>query len=308
MNRLKSHGGENLNLTTTIKKLQQQIHVLGDTEYSTVQQRLSLLNQLSQFELGRFLILNRGINGYWTDYILTYPKRGKITGLSSDHSPLTALEQFILDKAPVIQATQERFTQFLRQNQRQVANDHHLACIPSGLMGELLYLDYRNIKQIQLTGIDFDTETLKQSEALAQQYHLDAYTCYQRHDAWQLPFQGSFDLISSNGLNIYEPDPQKVSELYQSFFTALKPQGKLVTSFLTPPPGAQSTGEWQLEKIDKTALATQYTIFAEILAAKWQCFMSSQQMIAILEKIGYSDVEVFPDTAHIFPTIIAYKP
>jgi chemotaxis methyl-accepting protein methylase len=37
-----------------------------------------------------------------------------------------------------------------------------------------------------------------------------------------------FDLISSNGLNIYVKDKEQVIALYQKFFDALKPGGTLV--------------------------------------------------------------------------------
>ena len=56
---------------------------------------LNLLDQLAAFELGRFLLGHRGLNGYWTAYlILQGPHR-------QDLSPL---EQWILHRAPVFRA------------------------------------------------------------------------------------------------------------------------------------------------------------------------------------------------------------
>lgn len=46
----------------------------------------------------------------------------------------------------------------------------------------------------------------------------------------------TFHLIASNGLNIYEPEDDRVIQLYRGFHDALKPGGVLITSALTPPP------------------------------------------------------------------------
>lgn len=64
---------------------------------------LKLLDELSQFELGRFLLKNQGLNGYWTSYIILHgPKQ----------TTLCELENWLLNKSPVIKATQERFRIF----------------------------------------------------------------------------------------------------------------------------------------------------------------------------------------------------
>lgn len=45
-----------------------------------VKYQLELLEQLSQFDFGRYLLQNQGINGYWSHYMLTYPWEGRQTG------------------------------------------------------------------------------------------------------------------------------------------------------------------------------------------------------------------------------------
>jgi len=52
-----------------------------------VEQQLEILKELTNFELGRFLIVNRGLNGHWTDYILKHLQKEKISGLNSDGIP-----------------------------------------------------------------------------------------------------------------------------------------------------------------------------------------------------------------------------
>jgi len=126
-------------------------------------------------------------------------------------------------------------------------------------------------------------------------------------DAWKMTFKNEFDLISSNGLNIYEPDDERVTQLYQAFYNALKPGGKLVTSFLTPPPTLSNSCEWDMAAINQADLLKQKIIFVDILEAKWQCFRTSTQTQLRLESVGFEQIEFIYDKARLFPTVIAYK-
>jgi hypothetical protein len=69
-----------------------------------------------------------------------------------------------------------------------------------------------------------------------------------------LPFEDEFTLLISNGLNVYEPDDEKVTELYQQFFKALMLGGILVTSFLTPSPNIDPNYEWDMSQINSEDL------------------------------------------------------
>lgn len=46
----------------------------------------------------------------------------------------------------------------------------------------------------------------------------------------ELKEKNAFDVITSNGLNMYESDPDRLVALYRRFFEALKP-GNLVAQF-----------------------------------------------------------------------------
>lgn len=293
--------------TSNPTKLLQRIEAIRNrilkTEKSNrlAQKKLAFLEQLSVFEFGQFLIQNSGINGYWTQYMLTHP-----------WNPLNRckneVEAFLLEKSPSILATQERFSIFLKENQSEVANNAKLACIPSGMMGELLYLDYADIDSIELVGIDYDQDTLKDAEELAKEKRLFQFTHFLQEDAWAMTVENEFDLISSNGLNIYEPDDERVTKLYQKFFNALKPQGKLVTSFLTPPPSGDLLCEWNMDVISREDLSLQKIIFSDILQAKWQCFRTTEQTEKQLLSVGFEKIQFIQDKANIFPTVIAVKP
>ncbi len=302
-----SHSISNEPLEVILTKLETKIKQQGDQPNFSIEDQLQILSQLAEFDLGRFLLQAQGLNGYWTHYLLTYPWFGKKTGKSHDGKPLTTLERFCLERSPVALATQQRFEIFLKENQKQVKNHAVLACIPCGMMGELLYLDYSYIDDIKLVGVDYDPDTLKDAQQLAERQNLSHFLQLLQKDAWNQGLHEAFDLISSNGLNIYEPDHEKVQALYNEFYKALKPEGKLVTSFLTHPPGLSDHCEWAFSKINQDDLLLQKIIWADIIGVKWQCFRSSEQTKWQLESAGFTDVQFIYDEAKIFPTVTAYK-
>lgn len=306
-NRLLSHEVTPESLEKTLQMVTQRIKAEGDKSYITIQDQLELLNQLKDFDFGRYLLQNQGLNGYWTHYMLTHPWHGRITGKNNRGNTMPPLERFILDKSPVFVATQQRFALFLRENQTQVKNNAKLASIPCGMLGELLYLDYSGINNIELFGIDYDQNALLDAEILAKDRNLTRFLKLMQQDAWNLNFDNEFDLISSNGLNIYEPADDKVTELYQQFYQALKPNGKLVTSFLTFPPSPNEPCEWDLTKVNRDDLLLQKIIVFDIIAAKFQCYRSTEKTRTQLETVGFKDIQFIYDEAKIFPTITAFK-
>lgn len=295
-----SHEANPEDLAVLLDKKKKTIIATYGEKSSVTHEYLGMLTQLSQFDFGGFLLQNRGINGYWTHYMLTQP---------DEKNPVyaNAVEKFILSQSPSVLATQERFKIFLRENQKSVKNTSELACIPSGMMGELFYLDFSNIDDISLVGIDYDKQTLEDAKELAIKRDLLKWSQFSCKDAWSFDIEEQFDLISSNGLNIYESDDEKVTALYAKFYKALKTGGKLVTSFLTPPPSIADVCEWNMEKISPEDLNKQKIIFSDILEVKWQCYRTTEQTREQLASVGFSELCFYPDKANIFPTVVAFK-
>lgn len=304
--RLISHAVAPETLAETLKKITLRLQQNTDQSIFTAEQKLDYLKQLSEFDFGRHLLLNQGVNGYWTHYMLTHPWFGRKTQRNNRNEALSPLETFILDAAPIMLATQERFEIFLKENQKQVKNAARLASIPCGMGGELLYLDYSKIDNIKLIGIDYDINTFKDALTLAEERNLNQFTQFIQTDAWDLNFENQFDLISSNGLTIYERDPARVTALYAKFYKALNHGGKLVTSFLTPPP-TMPHSEWNMANINISNMHLQKLLFVDILAAKFQCYQTTEQTQNQLESVGFRDIEFIYDSARIFPTVLAFK-
>jgi SAM-dependent methyltransferase len=288
-------------LEVASQKIRKQIIERGDLPQVTTKRQLALLDQIAACEIGKFLIERGGLNGYWTHYIVTYPNL-------SVKPKMNEVEDFLLNRAPTCLATQQRFQIFKQELQKRLFEGANLASIPSGLMTELIELDFSQIENFTLTGIDLDGETIAQGKKLAKEYGLMSHCQFFQKDAWNLEFEDHFDLITSNGLSIYEPDDEKVTALYKEFFKALKPGGSLITSFLTPPPIPGRVTEWNLAKVKPEDALLQKIILSDILGCKWQAFRSSQTVKIQLERAGFEAIELIHDEASIFPTVVARKP
>jgi SAM-dependent methyltransferase len=276
--------------------------------YATVDYQLELLEQLTQFDLGRFLLEQGGLNGFWTDYAIRHPSVGRLSGVNNESKPFSSLESFLLNRAPTALATQQCFEIVKKEIQKFIADGITFASIPCGLMADLLELDYSNVSKFSLVGIDVDLESFKRAEHVAKEKKLFNHCEFIAKDAWDLKIDNEFDLITSHGLNIYESSEERVVSLYRQFFNALKPQGRLITSFLTPPPGLQIKTEWNLDKVHLPDAQLQKLLFVDILEGKWQFFRSAEQSTQQLKNAGFIDIEIIYDEAHIFPTIVAIKP
>eukprot|EP00808_Paulinella_micropora_P008805 g33422.t1 len=282
----------------------------GDLPHASVAEQLDILEGLTGFDIGRFMLVNRGWNGFYTHYALTHPWQRRKSGVGLDGKPLSKWERFFLDECPLVRATQERFEHFLRENQKAVVPGARLVCVPSGMLGELLYLDFSKLSpkdQVSLVGSDLDRVTFRDAANLAAEIKLppQVHVSFQQCDAWKLSQslgQGQFDLLSSNGLAIYEPDDQKVCALYGEFYKALKPGGVLVTSFFT------TEEEWDKSQVDSEALRKQRIMLGDVLGVGFLNLRSESVTREQLAQVGFTDVRLLNDRAHIMPTIVARKP
>ena len=249
-----------------------------------------ILKQLSEFDLGKFLLKRKGLDGYWTSYIIN-------KGFGKND--LSSLENWILFKAPVVKATRERFGIFQTVSKKYLKDKAVLASIPCGLMDDLLTLDFDPILTLKFFGIDLDDGSLKLAKKNAKK-HEKNLSIFLKRNAWDLNISEEFDLITSNGLNIYEPNEERVINLYKEFFKALKPKGILITSFLTP--------HMVWKNYNQEDLLKQKAIFSDIIQARWQVFRKEDEMRIHLEKAGFRVLEVLYDSQEMFPTIVAQKP
>lgn len=295
MSKIISHNTDPLALDDAVREIRARL-----ASYDNVSELNEILDELCTFEFGRYLIMSRGgWNGYWTWYAITRPQR--------DEPYSCQLEEFIFTRAPTVLATRERFGIFQTLVQNEVIDEASLASVPCGVMGDLLSLDLRDVRNVTLTGIDLDPESLELAGQLAHSNGLADRVHLQQGDAWQLDAANAFDMITSNGLNVYEPDDSSVTELYRSFHRALRPGGCLITSFISPPPALTDDCEWDMDVIDASDLELQRKVLIDVLEAPWACYRTEATTRAQLEEAGFRMVEVYWGSSRIFPTVTAIK-
>ena len=261
---------------------------------------VELLNQLSGFELGKFLLKNGGLNGYWISYVCMHPYKGRITNRNQSGQLMSDLESFLLNKAPQFLATQERFVIFQKILREIIQPNNLVASIPSGLMDDLLTLRGK-IENVTAYGIDLDHDSLEKAIFNYQTVSADPlYNTFtvktELRDAFDLQCENRFDIITSNGLNIYINDDDKVMELYKEFNKALKPNGYLLTSHLVYPPHEFDDKDYELTK----------AIFYEIAEAKFQP-RSVEACVSELFASGFDVLKVEFDSKQLYPTFLCKK-
>ena len=245
MRNLSHHSADFLSLEEIAGKLNSiRERISADPNYSQDEKRelLEILTELSSFELGRFVIQNNGaISGWWTYYLTTAYKKQNIEN---------ALERFIVTQAPIVLATQERFAIFQDLLLQNIQSNQLVCSVPCGVMADLSTLQISpQITNLKFVGVDVDDKVFQLAKQVLSEQTVSSEIEYEFHqkDAWQLGFEKQFDIIVSNGLNVYEKNDLKVVDLYTQFFNALKPNGILICSALAYPPSVSvEKTEWNL--------------------------------------------------------------
>lgn len=258
-----------------------------------------LRQALAGFELGRFLLDNLGLNGRWTSYVLMHPERGARSGLSSDGTPLCELEAWLLGRCPIMLATQQRFRRMRALTQPLLRSGMRLASLPSGLMDDLLTLDYSDIEDIILTAVDLDPQALCDVRRNLARLDTSVVVECEQRDAWQLDCRSRWDLITSNGLNIYVEDDDLCTDFYRQVARALRPQGLFVVSFITPPQQWRPSVPSDLER--------QRLLFQEVVPVRWSCCRDEVMTRRQLAAAGFEVLSVCDDDQRMFPAVLARR-
>lgn len=256
---------------------------------------LAMVDALEAFELGRYLLANKGLNGYWTAYVILYGK---------DKEGLSNMEDWLLNRAPSLLATRERFGIFQKEILKHLQPGMHVASLPCGLMEDFLGLSPEKLQALEITGIDLDEDALKEAAEIASSRGID-HCRFLNRDAWDLQLSEAFHLMASNGLNIYEPDAARLVALYREMARALRPRGVLITSYLAHPddpalPKPQITVNPQDARMQKA-------LFMDIIQPKWQCFQTEASVREQLQAAGFTVESIVYDARCLFPMVVARK-
>ncbi len=302
-----SHNTQPAPLEQAVQAMQERIRKEGDKPNATVGQQLEVVDALMQFAMGRFWLIHRGINGYWTRYIAGSDSRyGIATGINDEGKPLSELERWMLGESPGAYIVRERQKAAQVVLQQKMHDNTVLASVPCGFMDDLLELDVSGHRNVRLVGIDVDPESLRLAKQNAQDKGMTDHVELMEADAWNMNMTDRFDFLMSHGLSVYEPNQQRVVELYKEFRNALKPQGMFLTYFTTPPPTVDANSSWDQTCVTVASLQRHELIFKHVLQPKWwPTYSTEQKMTNLLRAAGFSRIEFLLGRAGICTTVIA---
>lgn len=276
----------------------------GDLPYVSVEKLELILEELIKFPLGQHILLTGGANGIWTDYMIAYP--WVQSDLSSKALTMNRLEYFILFESLSVIAQRELFLHAQKVAQSHVKEDCVLISVPCGVMRDLLTLDFSQVSNYSLIGVDIDNESLEAAKELAQENEVKNVQ-FIKQNAWEFDAEGKADFINSIGLNVYESNRERVVALYRQFYKSLKPNGVLFTGVLTYPPGYNQTSDWNLEEISQAHREMDKILVEDVLDLQFNNFRTLTEIKEDFCKAGFTEVEVIPDKYCIFPAVIATK-
>lgn len=291
---------ENVIVTHTSNEINFDINQIQErlrskkTLFLPLEEELRLLQELTEFELGRFILSNQGLNGYWRNYAI-------MSRADKDFHPL---ERWLLFEAPAVSAARERFPIFRKQLQKYLKSNINIASIPCGLSYDLLNLNYANLSNIKIFGIDPDQESInlaKEKSALKKITNIE----FIHANPLNLNINNQFDIIVSNSFNIYEKKLKKLKKLYGKFYKALKYEGILITSFVTVPPTESDKSIWI--NFSMQDLQKELAVLYDIMDVKFGSFQTEEEYKKMFKEIGFKIIDIIYDSKKIFPTVIAKK-
>lgn len=259
----------------------------------------SRLNELVAFPIGRFILVNGGLNGYWTNYLAR---------IGCD---------MINERAKARQFTNET-EEYIVASSAEMRGEHEMllrniigpllkpglavASVPCGLMSEVL-LAAEHFEGVKLYAIDIDNCNFD----LIREKYGDRLVGNEFHplamDALTLDFDCKFDLITCLGFVMYLKEdyfPDFLSRLHR----ALKPGGRLILSFY-PEASEHSTlfacdaALSRMEAIDRE--------FVMCIEVRYTTRISTSAMVRYFSKAGFVRISIHGGTYYILPFIEAFK-
>ncbi|MBY0462018.1 MAG: class I SAM-dependent methyltransferase [Alphaproteobacteria bacterium] len=255
---------------------------------------LKILDDMAKCNgLGKWLLMHQGLNGFWTAEAILRSGGGKTGDVG----------RWIASDAPIFRATCERFSIFQNLLQDYLKTGAKtFVSVPCGTMEDLLILDATGKNDVRFIGVDLDADAALLIKEASDLHKKTSHCSKEFHqgDAFSLSvYVGNADVIVSNGLNFYIKDDTEVIRLYESFAAALKPEGILIISHLSPPASA--------EPYDTAALKKQLAIVKDICEMRWQVFRSEELVKQQLGMAGFEIQKVIYDKQKMFPTYVCKK-
>jgi len=256
---------------------------------------IEIANKMIYTDLCRFVFLFRGCDFDTTDRLFDR----KFLNESKE-----IMDQVFL-RIPLVKATQERFNIFQQLTQKLLKDGLSLCSIPCGKMRDLLTLNFHDLKNITLHGIDKDSKALEGATEFKNELNMTqnsnvANIQFHLRDALK-PFSEDalFNVVTSNGLNIYLDDDDCMT-FYTNVYLSLAPGGIFIMSQIVPP------NEWS-SSINSFDLMIQRLIFG-IISPLWTSHARPcSQVLSQLNGIGFRQIQKHDSLFGMFPCFTAIK-
>lgn len=260
-----------------------------------------LLTALGEFDLGRFLLVNGGLSGYWTSYVFTHD------GSTADHD----LERWLLRNS-TLAGIRARFQRLVALVAGRLRPGLRVASVPCGMMDDLLGQPRDLLDGVSMVGADIDEESLRLAGERAAQRELSDRVELRQADAWDLDLGKPVDLLLSNGLNLYEPDRDRLVALYREFGRNLAPGGELLVSYIPPLPPLPASGPvgariWASLAMSAEDVRRDRAIFGDLLAPTYLNITPTDELAAQLREAGLSLREVHFSDYGVLPIAVAAR-
>ncbi len=293
-----SHELDQRNFNHVVANIRQRLINMGNTINGPLSEKLDILKQLTEFEFGRHILQNNGVNGRWTHY-MSYEYYQ--TPSSSKHPLESRLFSFGLWAS-----IKERLDFVQSCLQPDLRDGIALLSVPCGVMADLLTLDYAGLSNFQLVGIDLDPDSLALAKNLARERNLSDNTSFFLEDAWNISLTRKFDKVVCLGLIPYVRDERKVL-LFKALNAALIDEGELFVNFRTPPAHIDPHSEQNRTSVSAENLQLNKVMSSEILQMKNSSYCSSASIKSMLEASGFLNIRIHFDRECIQGVAVAEK-
>ena len=264
------------------------------------EKRIKIFNQLCEFEYGRWLLVNRGLNAYWAAYLVYHDeiKNGK---------QLHALEKVMLEKSPGVLSSKDRANRNAGILQKMIKSNMTVASLPCAMMNDLLRLNLTNLENLKLVGLDLDPAAIALAQENSKKFNKENLCTFKVADAFELNIENEFDILHSTGLNMYVQTEHELLKLYSNFYKAVKPGGFLIVTSNIPPKDENDSFVWSLGLREMSELPQQVLIFFDVIQIRQGMYCTKNQIINQLKNVGFINVDVDFDSRKMFLCFIAKK-
>ena len=257
----------------------------------------SRLNELAATPIGRFILVNGGWNGYWTNYLAEIGC-DLIQNKTKPRKFANETEEYIVTSYIEMRGEHELM---LRKIIGPILKPGcAVASIPCGLMSEIL-LATDHFEGIQLYAIDID----KGNFDLIREKYGDRLVGNEFHslemDALTLDFNCKFDLITCLGFVMYlneESFPDFLSRIHR----AIKPGGRLLLSFR-----AEASECSKFLTFDATRMEAINREFLMCTEMRNTIRPSTSSMLRHFSQAGFVRISIHGGSYYELPFIEAYK-